>query len=459
MTERIRVDDILELLPDLDELAPLLDEVMASAGPDPDRIWAGSGELETLGRRRVDAAALKARVPTLVEECTAHLERVFTGVAAAVEALAAGDREGAARALLAVGEQEEARERPDRAYRYALSAHGAARALRDRTLASLALRRAARAARALGRLGEAAALYERAWQDARDGNDRDGLVVACIGRGNVAVDRGLWSDAREWYDRALEHLPEEAPPRAERWHVLQNLGIVHREEGRLDACRAVLTEAEEVARALGDPAAEVEVNNGWGQLLMAEGDLPGAEARFRAALAAARDARSRAVVWVNLGEVLLARGRILEAEEAGREAETAALRGRIMTRLPEIYRFLGRLARERSPDHAFVFYERALAVIEERRLPAFERAVTAEEYAEARLRGGETGLAAGLLREALRIRTALGMTEHARKAALRLAELGEREPEAQGEEGIDRPPAPASTIDASNGPEGPGVES
>lgn len=424
MTERVRVDDILELLPELDELQPLLDEVAAGSMSDPDRGWAGSGELETLGRRLVAGEGLRERLPELVEASRAHLERVYEGVGGAVEALAAGDRERAAHALLEVAAAEEARERPERAYRYAMAAHAAARPLRERSAATLALRRGARAARALGRPGEAAALYERAWQDAVDGGDDDGALVAAIGRGNVAVDRGLWQEAREWYTRALARLEPDGPPRPERWQVLQNLAIVHREEGDLHAARQALEGAEAVALALGDPDAGAILDNGWGQVLEAEGDLAGAESRFRAALSSARDAGSRTTIAVNLGEVLLARGRVREAREAAREAESAALRGRVIPRLPEVYRFLGRLALEGNPDHAFVFHERALALIRERRLPAYQQALTLEAYAGARLAIGEEETGVALLREALRIHRALEMTRHARRVEERLAALG-----------------------------------
>lgn len=442
MSGPIRVDDILELLPELDELLPLLDEVAAGSESDPSRGWAGSGELETLGRRLVTGEGLRERIPALAERARAHAELVYRGVVASVEALAAGDREAAALALLEVGTAEEARERPDCAYRYAMAAHAAARGLRDRKTATLALRRGARAARALGRPGEASALYERAWQDAVDGDDVEGAVVAAIGRGNVAVDRGLWGEARAWYGRALDRLGAESlPPRPERWHALQNLAIVHREEGDLPAARRALEAAEAVARTLGDPEAEVVVNNGWGQLLEEEGDLEGAEARFRRALDAAHDAGSRTTIAVNLGEVLLARGRVREAQEAAREAEASALRGRVVPKLPEVYRFLGRLALEVRPDHAFVFHERALAVIRERRLPAYQRALTLEAYAEARQRSGEAEAAVLLLQEALGIHRALEMSLHAHRVEGRLTALGAdiHPPEAaEGTDTLDR---------------------
>ena len=146
MTDHLKLDDLYDLLPALEELAPLLDEVAAASHPDPQRRWSGSGELETLGRRSVRPGELEARIPHLVEEARTRAERIYTGVAAAIRAMAEGDREGAAQALLEVAQGEEASDRPSTAYQYALAAHRAARSLRDRTTATLALRRAADAA-------------------------------------------------------------------------------------------------------------------------------------------------------------------------------------------------------------------------------------------------------------------------------------------------------------------------
>jgi len=427
MMEHLKLDDLHEFLPALGELSPLLDEVAAASRPDPHRRWSGAGELETLGRRSVRPEELEARIPQLVEAARARAERMYAGVAAAIRAMSEGDREGAARALLTVAEGEEASDRPGTAYHYALAAHRASRSLRDRTTAALALRRAARAARGMGELDRAAALYEQAWADSRDGDDPDGAAVCAIGRGNVSVDRGLWAEAEHWYERAAAQLASVtrpgSPPRPEEWHLHQNLGIVRREQGDLEGSARELMRAEALATALGDPMAELEVNNGWGQLLAARGDADGALERFRRALEAARSlgsAPARAIVAVNLGELLLEQGQLLEAWEVAREAEAAALSGRAPTRLPEVYRFLARLAAHGDPDHAFVFLERALAIIQERSLPDYERARTLEVYGDVRLAGGETLAAAGLHREALRVYQMLKMDRHARELAERL---------------------------------------
>ena len=435
MKDGLRLDDLRDLLPDMEELAPLLDEVAGTALPDPRHRWASSGELETMGRRLVQPDELEARIPLLVEAARARAEALYTGTAAAIRALSEGDPARAARLLLEVAGQEESRHAPASAYRYAMAAHRLVQGLRDRTLSTLALRRAARAARGEGRLGEAATLYERAWAQARDGGDLDGGIISAIGRGNVAVDRGLWAEGEHWYQEAAGMLGPGDDPRPERWHIYQNLGIVRREQGDLEGCAEALERAGELAGALGDPMAQVEVNNGWGQLLAARGDPAGAIHRFRSALEAARrleDPRAQATVAVNLSEVLLEEGRLLEAWEAAREAESAALSGRVPTRLPEVYRLLGRLSQEGDTDHAFVFFERALAVIQERHLPEYERALTLHAYGDARRGSGEGLAARGLYQEALRIYGELGMDRRAGELTRQLESLDRQDEQERG---------------------------
>lgn len=430
MREGLRFDDLRDLLPDLEALEPLLDEVAGTAVPDEGRRWAASGELETLGRRLVQPEELEARIPLLVEAARARAEALYTGTAAAIRALSEGDREGAARRLLDLSAQEETRHAPASAYACAMAAHRVVQGLRDRTVSTLALRRAARAARGEGRLAEAAALYERAWGQARDGGDLEGGIISAIGRGNVSVDRGLWAEGQQWYEEAARLMGPGPDARPERWHVHQNMGIVRREQGDLEGCARELERAGELAALLGDPVAQVEVNNGWGQLLMARGDRGGAIRRFRSALEATRsleDPRARTTVAVNLSEVLLAEGRRLEAWEAAREAEAAALSGRVAPRLPEVYRLLGRLAQAEDSDHAFVFFERALAVIEERGLPAYERALTLHAYGEARQRSGEELAARGLYGAALGIYEELGMDRRARGLAEHLESMDKKD--------------------------------
>lgn len=117
----------------------------------------------------------------------------------------------------------------------------------------------------------------------------------------------------------------------------------------------------------------------------------------------------------------------------GRDAEAEALAGRVTGKLPEVYRLLAAVARERGDPDAFVLLDRALRVIEDHGLPEFEEALTLEAYGDLRMERDETGAAASALERAARIYGELGMDERGaevrrRARAARRAESGENAP-------------------------------
>lgn len=433
----LRIDDITSMLPELDELGPLLDRIVSLSVPDSRRRWAASGELETVGERVVAPPRLEGEAARIAAREAARLERVYGGVVEAVRALADDDRAAAATALLELGLDEESRRALDRAEAYAMAAHRLVRGLRDRRPAALALRRAARAARGRGHLDDAAARYGESYRIARDGGDSDGGVVAAIGRGNISVDRGLWSEAEEWYRSALGLLGDEdgsdGALRRERWQVCLNLSIVRRRTGDPDGSREWLDRAAEVAAALEDPDAPAIVENARGQLLMAVDRVPEAEAALRMALEEARDPKAKVTVGVNLGEALLRQGRTLEAAEVARTAEEEAILGEVIPKLPEVYRLLAAVARRRDLTDAFVFFERALEIIRDRELPEFERAQTLEAYGRLELEKGARERARTRLEEADRIYRELGI-EHLRRDVRAALEEIEADSERDDEE-------------------------
>jgi tetratricopeptide (TPR) repeat protein len=410
----MRVSEIAELIPRLPELTPLMDLVLSSSRADPERRWTGSGELGTVGNRLVDPGVV-ARMGAGVAATEAdRIATLYTRSVRIIEALCEGEWDKGVDLMLAQGLEEEASGRDREAEEWFLTArriardHGAARGVE-------ALRLAARAARHLGRLDDAALRYEEAWRSSVQMAQEADAVVAAIGRGNVAVDRGAWEEARSWYERALARIGEHGPPRRERWQALQNLAIVHRRSGDLEEARKALTLAEAEGRRLEDTDAAVEIGNGWGQLLMAEGNYRGAELHFVEALSVAGTPRARAVISVNLGEALLRQGRTLEAGERAREAESEALRGGVVAKLPEVYRLLAQVSRARGEGEAFVILEQALALITERALPPFEEALTREAYGELRVEGGDPSRGIHELRTAAGIYRRLGMHDTARR--------------------------------------------
>jgi len=412
----LRLEGILNLLPESETLRPLVEHLVGASRPDPERHWSGSGELGTAGARLVAVENLREELQELAAAEGRRLRRHYGAVGELARALAEGDGEGAVEEILGECHELETEGRVREARNWAQAARSLARRHGSLRLAE-ALRREARCARTLGEVSEAARLYEEAFRRGKSDGRWADAVVAATGRGNVSVDRGRWEEAEEWYGRALALLEDGSPPldpgvrRALRWRLFQNLGITARERGALEEADERYREAEAEAAPLDDPAAEVEVENGRGQLDLARGEPRRAELRFRRALAALGPEPGEAgvVVRVNLGTALLRQDRALEAGEVAREAEALALRARVLRRLPEVYRLLAEVAVARGEPEAFIFLDRALELIRNRGLPPFEEAVTLEAYARIRGREGEEEVARDASRRAREIFAELGI--------------------------------------------------
>jgi len=410
----LNLDRLRRILPDLDELRPFWDFAVERSLPDRDRAWSGSGELGTLGSRRVQPGRLSSAAEELGEAEGRRLSGLYRILGRAVEHLDAGDVAAAVADLLEAAAGAEALERHDRAEAYALSAFDVASGLKDRRPASLALRRAARAARDRGLFSEAASRYRSAFQIARDSFDAQGAAEAAIGLGNVLEQEGAWDEAEEWYRKALATLEKVDGAQPERWHALLNLHITLRSRGRLEESEPWLERADAEAAAVGDSGARAYLSNARGQLRMASGDYAGAEKDLREALDAAGSAAATVVVQLNLAEVLLAQGRILDAMEEARDAERWAVVNGVLPRLPEVYRLLGRIAAADGNPEAFVFFERALEIIREGDLTALEEAMTLQAYGRTERRAGNEERARELEAEALACYQELGI-QHPRR--------------------------------------------
>lgn len=408
--KRLKLDEVRELIPALDELRPILDLLALRSEPDARHAWTRSGEVESLGDRLLPGGAAADAAEELAAREHEHLRRIYTAVGEAVRQLQEGDPEASGHALLEAAALEEERDRPDRAEAYAQAALGVVRGLRNRSLSSLALRRSARAAKARGRLTESLQRYRNAFEVAEALFDARGTAEAAVGAGNVLEQQGRWSAAEEWYRKALAALEELDGNPPERWHALLNLHIARRSRGAMEASLPLLEEA----RAAADAAGETEearpfLENARGQLDLLSGAWGDAEARFREALAAIGSRGASVTIRLNLAEALLAQGRTLEAAESAREAERDALVGGIVPKLPEVYRLLGRIAADHGNPDAFVLFERALEITRDERLPRLEEALTLQAYAEHEARNGDEEMALILLERAREHYEALGI--------------------------------------------------
>lgn len=405
---RPTLERIVSLLPEQADLRPFRSLVLSTSVADEERGWTGSASLSTWAARHVDPVRLGARLADVVREEQRHVEHTFTALAAVARAVGDGDPQAAAEGLLGLAATEEGRDRPDLAESYARAACDVLDH-RHSALAALALRRRARALRALGRHPEAERAYSRSSDVASGLGDLRGAAEAAIGAGNTLEDQGRWSEAQAWYERALEHVAPLEAPVPEQWHAQLNLHVVLRSTGALAESRPLLDAAARTAELLGDGGAAQHIENARGQLAMAEGDIASAITHFRDAEMATTVAFGAVVIRANLAEALLAAGRTVEAAEAARKAEVAAISAGLHTKLPEVYRVLGRIAASEGNPDALVLFERALDTIRSHGLPELERAITLQTYADAEARVGERETAAALRREADDIYRTLGI--------------------------------------------------
>ena len=361
--KRLTLDQITHVLPPLDELRPVLDHLIARSVPDPERAWTAGGELGTLGGRLVSSEDLALAVGELADAVRDRVSKLYVAVAEGIRCLGEGDGEGAAEALLRAAQLEEALDR-----------------------------------------------YEQAHEIARDSRDFQGAAEAAIGAGNVLERQGGWDDAEQWYRRALDVLEVDGRAGPETWQAQLNIHIVLRSAGSLEESLVWLKKASDSIEKLGDETAAQFLENAWGQFHMASGAFSEAERHLRVGLSAATDARAHVTIRLNLAEALLAQDHTLEATEEAREAERVALVSGIVPKLPEVYRILGRIVSAEDNPDAFVFFERALDIVRERRLPALEEVLTLQAYAESEARRGEEDSARELHERMTERYRALGMS-------------------------------------------------
>jgi tetratricopeptide (TPR) repeat protein len=326
--------------------------------------------------------------------------------------------------LVAAGEVEEGERRLDQAREFYERALEIGRRPRDRRGEGLALRRLGRVARAMGQWEVAARRYGESFEVSVAQRDDAGAVVACQGLGNVHVDQSRWSEAREWYLRGVERCPAR-PPSAEYVHLCVGLSVVERRLGAVDAAADWLARGEASAAGLGD-GLMAYVDHAWGRLHLARDEAQDADSAFRRALERELDPAFRVAVMAGLSEPLLRQGRTREALAVARDAEALAIHAHAVLKLPDVYRALGAAIAERSEAEAeaYPFYEKALDVCRDHRLPAYEVAATQQHYGRLQARRGEREAAEARLREAHRLYTELGARTEADEVAQELGRVG-----------------------------------
>jgi tetratricopeptide (TPR) repeat protein len=423
VTQRaLKIDAALKAIPETDDLAHLREALLSASRADGGLAWGSAEEHTTIDMRLADPAALESQIEALADRVRRRVELVMRHTVRALAALERGEAAEAAQHLVAAGEVEERERRLHEAQHFYERALEVGRKPRDRRGEGLALRRLGRVARAMGQWETSTRRYEESYEVSIAQRDDAGAVVACQGLGNVHVDQSRWSEAREWYLRGVERCPAR-PPGVEYVHLCVGLSVVDRRLGGLDAAAEWLGRGGESAAGLGD-AVMAYVDHGWGRLHLARGEAAEAESAFRRALARELDPVVRVAAMVGLSEPLLRQGRTREAFAAARDAEALAIHSRAVPKLPDVYRALGAAGAERGDTEAFLFYEQALEVCRDHRLPAFEVAATQHHYGRFEARRGDREAAAARLREAHRLYAELGARMETDEVAEELGRMG-----------------------------------
>lgn len=417
----LKLDHALLALPDLHALAPLREALIGTSRVDPEWAGTGSAPYAMLGQRRVSLDDLEAAVPDLVEAVRKRAESSFRHVLRAMRALESGDAAGAAGELIRAGEVAEAVRAFEEAERFYERAVQLGRKPRDRKMEGLAWRRLARVARARGEWRRAQEEYGHSLEVATAMRDAAGIVLGYQGIGNVLVDQGRWAEARAWYLRAVEALPD--APSADLLHLCNALSVVERRLGDLEASERWLLRGEAAAKEVADEAAVSYLEHGRARLLMARKDWTGAEELLQRTLSRALDPAARTSALLNLAEPVQEQGRLREAERLVREAEELAIRNRVTPYLPYVYRALGELALRRRDGEGFLFFEQALSAIRDAQLPAAEEAAALVHYARFEAALGQREPAVARLEIACDLYRAVGADVELREAEAELRAL------------------------------------
>jgi len=407
----VRVEKALGLMPELEALDPLRALLVSIARPDERALWSSSGPYLTLGKRGVQPDELRRRMPQAFHRITEHLQVLYKAYVEALECQQRADSAGVVAALLRAGRLEEDVGRFTQARAWYGVALGVAEALQDRRPEVESLRAVGYVYLALGQPAEGARHFQRALALAEAEFDQAGATGACEGLGDTALAQEQWAGAYAWYSRGLR-LADAAGDASRAGRLERQLGVLARQQGDLTAAGDFLHRARERFESAGAADEMARVLNEQGRLDAQLGRYNAAAAAYREAVAwaqrAPRDAGLELSIRLNLAELDLEAGRLLEAEAELRRAEQVAIGGNVMRRLPQVYTLMGRLRGAQEDETGFVFFEQALELAQ-----ALDRSLATEAqvylaYGLFRSRLGQQDEARAYLERAREIFDSLG---------------------------------------------------
>ncbi|HET7461661.1 MAG TPA: tetratricopeptide repeat protein [Longimicrobium sp.] len=418
------LEQILALLPSLDDLEVLRLRLVASAVRDPGKEWDGSSAITTIDKRLVDAETATHALEDARASLHAFVDELHDGLRPFFASFFGGDHDQAARDLVALGEKLEERGRAVGArdcYRAALTV---SLPLLDKGAQILALRRIARVSGNLGDFQEALSYYERSAELARDSGNLHAEVIARTGLGNMRMWQGRWSDAERHYQDALA-LAESAGPGdllLERGHLYNNLGNLTTRTRRLEESERWFESAFRTWDAVYSPVDLAVCHAHHAHLREAEERWDEARRSYEAALALPTSASTRSVIATDFAEWWLHEGHVTQAEEWGRKAEELAIASGSPYTIARMYHGRGNIARSRGDEDGFTQFEKALEIAREKEYPYLEAEVLVD-YASLRADNGGTEEAVAYLERACELFRDLGALGDLERAERALTEL------------------------------------
>ncbi|MBW3571402.1 MAG: tetratricopeptide repeat protein [Gemmatimonadetes bacterium] len=417
------VEDLLNLLPTVEDLEMLRLHLIGVAVPDPERTWDSSSSYATVDKRILRPEDVERAIEQAEQAMVQHVTQLHKGLSPVFRSFFAGDTEAAARHLIALGECHERTGRAlgaQQCYRAALSL---SLPLPDKGAQILALRRFARVALALGEFKDATAFYGRSADLARDADDLRGEVISRTGAGNVSMYQGRWAEAEKAYVAALELTESDAAGMLlERGQLFNNLGNVSTRTGRLPMADEWLNKALELWTKVESPVDLAVCYTNLGHLREEQGRSMDARSSYTAGLELPIPSSIKAILAADSADVCLSQGYVSEAEELARMAEEHAITSRSPYTLGHVYAHLGNLARAKGDEDGFTFYEKALQIAREKGYPSLE-AETLVDYAELRRHNGGAEEAIAYLERARELFVELGSVQELATAERALAEL------------------------------------
>lgn len=418
----LRVEQALRLLPEVDALAPLRAHLLATSRPTGTRT---SGEHHrTVGKRQLDPADLRERIPQAIARVTEHLAALYEAAVDALESEQRGDLSGAVRALLRGGEREQQVGRYSQAHQWYDHALSIGEQLRDRRPEIAALRQVGHLETTRGHLEEGARAYQRGLALAEAERDPEGAALACLGLGDVALAHAQWLGAESWYLKGLRYVEGD---RLRIGELTLSLGEVARRREQFDLARDRLREAREIFESLNDLPGAVRVLNAQGLLAAAIGQTDEALTHYRQALGVLHQSGERPglemAVRLSLCELYIAMGRFPNAEDEARRTEELAIANNFTRQLARLYVIMGKLRGRQKDEDGFVFFEKAIELCGGPEPAPRLEADVCLEYGRFRRTLGDYEEARGYFERAREILELLGDTSGVERVESEVAEL------------------------------------